>query len=223
LVAGSVRQLLTNFTKGELGPELYGRIDSPHYQAGAKRVRNFIIEKFGGLSFRPGFRFVAEADDVDTPLRYLPFQYNIEQAYVIVLGEANMRLLALGGIVLEDNLEIDALTLAADGKLTVPYHDYSVGDLVYLSGITGTTQLNGRFTRVASVIDADEFTVEISTLGMTTFVSSDGITRSGAPTPTPTPPAPTPVPPPPDPPTTGGGSGGGFGEYYGGGVPPALP
>jgi hypothetical protein len=211
LVARPVRQLLTNFTKGELAPELYGRIDSPHYRAGAKRARNFIIQKFGGLSFRPGFRFVAEADDVDTPLRYIPFQFNIEQAYVIVLGEANMRLLALGGIVLEDNLEIDALTLAADGKLTVPYHDYSVGDLVYLSGITGTTQLNGRFTRVASVVDDDNFTVDISTTDMDAFGFSDGDTRSATPTPTPTPPPPTPIPPAPTPPPTGGG-GGNYGE-----------
>lgn len=220
-----MRQTLTNFTKGEIAPELYGRIDSPHYRAGVKQARNFIIQKYGGLALRPGFRFVAEADDVETPLRYIPFQFSIEQAYVIVLGDASMRLLALGGIVLEDNLEIDALTLEADGQVTVPYHDYSVGDLLYLSGITGTTQLNGRFTRVASVIDTDNFTIEQSTVGMAAFVSSDGITRTGAPTPTPVPPPPTPTPTPPPPPTTGGGSGydeggygygdyAGYGDYY---------
>ena len=208
----------TNFTKGELAPELQARIDTSQYAAGAKRVRNFIIQRYGGLSFRPGFRLVAEVDDAAKTTRYFPFQYNMEQSYVAALEDENMRLLVGGGVVIEENIEITALTKEVNAQITVLFHDYSIGDRIYFSGIEGMTELNGQSALVASVIDVDNFTVDHDTSGYTDFISSDGSTRVGAPAapPTPEPPPTPPTPPPAPPPTTGGGgSGRDTGEFEG--------
>lgn len=204
------RQVLTNFTKGELGPELHGRIDLPQYQAGAKRVRNFIGQKYGGLSFRPGFQLVGPADDVETPIRYFPFQFSIEQAYVLPFWEASMRVLALGGMVLEDNLEILSITLEAQAIVEVAYHQYAVGETIYFNGVDGMTELNGQFVEVVEVIDDSHFRIDVDTSGFPAFVSSTGVTRGSPPSPPPPPPPPPPPSPtPPDPPDIGTGGGNG--------------
>jgi len=204
----------TNFTKGWISPELQARLDTSQYAAGAKKVVNFIIQRYGGLSFRPGFRLVGEVDDVTKNIRYIPFQYNLEQAYIMALEDQKMRLLAAGGFIAEENITITAITKAANAQVTAAFHAYSVGDRVFLRGIVGMVELNNRVATVASVIDANNFTINVNTVSYGTFISSDGTARTGAPTPPPTPPAPPPVPPaqPAPPATTGsGGSGGSIG------------
>lgn len=198
----------TNFTKGELSPELQARIDTSQYGAAAKRVRNFIIQRYGGLAFRPGFRLVAEVDDVAKITRYFPFQYNMEESYVMALEDENMRLLTGGGVVIEQNLKITAITKEVNAKVTAAYHGYSVGDRVYFTGIVGMTELNGQDAIVTLINGTNQFTIDLNTSGYTDFISSDGDVRSGAPTPPDPPEAPPPPPAPvPDPPPVTGGGG----------------
>lgn len=205
----------TNFTKGEISPELQARIDTSQYEASAKKVRNFIIQRYGGLCFRPGFRFIGEVDDPDKTVRYIPFQYNIEQAYIMALEDERMRLLTGGGFVIEDNLKITAITKEAQARVTAAFHDFDVGDRIYLNGIVGMTEMNGRSASVVAVHDANNFSIDVNSINFGTFVSSDGTARVGAPpAPPPDPPLPPTPPPLPDPPDTavGGGSGSDIGE-----------
>ena len=207
---------LTNFSKGEISPELQARIDTGQYGAGARRMRNFLIQRYGGASFRPGFRFVGEVDNPTTAVRYVPFQYNIEQAYIMAIDNQKMRLLAQGGFVVEDNLAITAITKAANALVTSAFHALLVGDRIYFSGIVGMVEINGMFGVVATVPTANTFTVNIDTTAFTTFVSSDGIIRTGPPAAPPAPPAPPAVPPaipPAAPSTDAGGSGADLGGY----------
>lgn len=200
----------TNFTKGEIAPELHARLDTTQYGAGAKKVRNFLIQRYGGLSFRPGFRYVGEANETGQVVKYVPFQFNIEQAYILSFENAQMNLLAGGGFVLEDDLLITAITKASNGKITAAYHGYATGQRIYLSGIVGMTELNGRVVKVVNVIDANNFTINVNTTAYGTFVSASGTARTGAVAPPvyePPPPTPPLLPPPPTT-TTGGGSGG---------------
>lgn len=200
----------TNFTKGEISPELQARIDTQQYGAAAKRVRNFIIQRYGGLSFRPGFRLVGEADSVEDDTKYIPFQFNIEQAYIMVLQDENMKLLANAGKVVEENLKITAITKAANAQITAALHGYVVGEKIALSGIEGMTELNGREVTVMSVVDDDNYTIDVDTTSYSTFISSDGVVRT-VPYVPPVPPAPPPAPPAqPDPPVVAGGGGSGY-------------
>ncbi len=207
----------TNFTKGWISPELQARLDTNQYAAGAKKVVNFIIQRYGGLSFRPGFRLVGEVDDVTKNIRYIPFQYNLEQAYIMAVEDQKMRLLAKGGFIAEENIKITAISKAVNAQVTAALHSYVVGERIFLSGIVGMVELNGRSATVVSVIDANNFTININTTGYTTFVSSDGTARTAsppAPPPDPTPPPPPPAEPPPPTTTDSGGSGSGIGTRY---------
>ena len=78
--------LFSNFTAGELSPLLDCRLDFAKYANGGKRVENWVIRPHGPLVRRPGTHFVAEVKDSTKKVRVLPFQFSIDQAYIIEFG-----------------------------------------------------------------------------------------------------------------------------------------
>lgn len=215
------RFTITNFSRGEFGPQLYGRVDVPHYSAGAKQLKNFIVQRYGGARFRDGFRFVAPIfeTDISKTVKLLPFVYSIDQSYVLVMRDAKMNVAALGGMVLEEDLKIVSAVYGNPTIVEVPFHAMAVGDIVYVSGNTGPAELNGRFLKIASVPDASHIGLDINSYDFAALTASTGITRIGAPVAPPAPEAP-PAPPvtAPSPPLTGGGGGtGGTGGAGGSG------
>lgn len=201
------RVALPNFSKGEIGSELYGRFDTGQYSAGLKVARNWIVQKYGGVTFRPGTRLVGKWDDPTQPERFFPFQFSIDQAYVLIFGQGFMRPVANGGFVIEQSTKITGVALGATTNLTIPYHGYSAGDRIYLSGIEGTTELNGRFVTVLTVPDDDHVTVDVDSASFGAFVSSTGTLNTAPPPAPPTPPTVPPVVEPPASPDVGGSGG----------------
>ncbi|ALC13833.1 hypothetical protein [Sphingopyxis sp. 113P3] len=202
-----------NFSRGVLSEHLHGRFDVDAYSAGLKQGTNVIILKYGGVTKRPGTRLVAEVMDGSEPTRIIPFQFSLTQTYALEMGQGYMAPCAYGGRVLEEELAITNITNAANAQITAAFHEYEVGQQVYLAGIAGTLGdfLNNRFWSVASVVDTDNFTIDADTTELSAFDTAEGgITRSEAPDPPPAPPVvPPPVEPPPLP-DVGGGGGGGF-------------
>jgi hypothetical protein len=196
-----------NFSKGEIAPALWGRFDVDAYATAVRTGRNCYVLKYGGLEKRPGTRFVAEVLDASKPLRLVPFQFSIEQAYALEMGQGYARVAAKGGLVLNEELHIAGITNEVQARLAALYHGYSVGNQIYLSGLDGGLgeELNGRIATVVAVVDADNIRIDIDTSAMPVFSgSTGGITRTGAPDPDPTDPVvPDPVEPPTPPPTTG--------------------
>jgi hypothetical protein len=82
----STRTVNRSFAGGELGPDMYGRIDDAKYMSGAALVRNFITLPQGPAQNRPGFEYV-NATKNNGIARLIPFVYNIEQTMVIELGD----------------------------------------------------------------------------------------------------------------------------------------
>lgn len=204
-----------NFSRGVLSEHLHGRFDVDAYNAGLKEGTNVIVLKYGGLTKRPGTRLVAEVIDGSEPTRIIPFQFSLTQTYALEMGQGYMSPCALGGRLVEEELAIVNITNAANAEIEAAYHDYLVGERVYLTGIEGEIGdfLNGRFWPVESVVDANKFTIAADTTGLAPFTAADGgITRVAPPTPPPPPPVVPPVVPPPPPPDYGGGGGGGFGS-----------
>lgn len=197
-----------NFSKGEISDELLGRFDVSSYSAGLKRARNVIILKYGGVTKRPGTRIVAECYAGSDGMRLLPFQYSLDQAYALEMGQGYMRPAALGGMVLHEELAITAITNAVNAKVTVAFHGYAVGDQVYFLGVEGMTEINGRVLTVESVVDENNFTVDADSSAWGVFTAATGgATRTEAPEPTAPPPTVPPVVPPPSPPPVYGGGG----------------
>lgn len=79
------------FNAGEIGPRLAARVDFAKYGHAAARVENLIPLPQGGLTRRPGTRFVATAADHDSRPKLLPFEFSTEQAYVLEAGEGRFR------------------------------------------------------------------------------------------------------------------------------------
>lgn len=82
-----LRQLKTSFTSGEIAPELLGRGDLRAYDNGAATLQNVLIHPTGGVTRRPGFYFV---DGVPSKARLIPFEFNTEQTYLMVLLDYQM-------------------------------------------------------------------------------------------------------------------------------------
>ena len=87
----AIKRTKTSFTAGELAPELLGRADLRAYENGARRLRNVVIQPTGGVSRRPGLRHVAMLPGV---ARLLPFEFNTEQTYLMVLTAGKLAVYA---------------------------------------------------------------------------------------------------------------------------------
>lgn len=83
----SVTRIKTSFTAGELAPELLGRADLRAYEAGARRLRNVVIQPTGGVARRPGLRHLAMLPGA---ARLIAFEFNTEQTYLLVLTHQRM-------------------------------------------------------------------------------------------------------------------------------------
>ncbi|QNA85149.1 hypothetical protein G4G27_14945 [Sphingomonas sp. So64.6b] len=172
-----------NFSKGEISEDLLARVDVGAYQVGLRRAHNVTILKYGGVTKRPGTRLVAEVY-ADQGVRLTPFQFSLTQTYALEMGQGYMRPAAGGGLVIEEKLTIEAITLGATTMIQAAYHEYVVGDQVYFDGIEGTTELNGRVARVLSVGDSAHFTIDVDSTGFGAFTAdNDGTTRVAAPPP----------------------------------------
>lgn len=86
-----ISTIQTNFTAGELSPLLYARTDLAKYANGAKTLVNMIAQPHGGVTRRPGTRFVAAVKDRTKPVRLAPFQFSTEQAYILEFGGGYVR------------------------------------------------------------------------------------------------------------------------------------
>lgn len=140
-----------SFSAGEIGPELYARVDQDFYNIGLKTAENVIIRQYGGASNRAGTKFVGQSKISSRKSRLIPFQFNNEQTYAIDLGHLYMRIIKDGAEVLEAAVNISGATQANPCVITANAHGYSNGDDVYITGIVGMTELNGRTFRVAGV------------------------------------------------------------------------
>ena len=75
----------TSFTSGEISPRLLGRGDLTAYENGAGKLRNVFIHPTGGVTRRPGLRYL------DTALgngRLVAFEFNTEQVYLLVFTDS---------------------------------------------------------------------------------------------------------------------------------------
>lgn len=206
------------FSKGEIAEELVARFDVASYNTALRKANNVVILKYGGVSKRPGLRLVAEVYK-DKGVRLMPFQQSLTQTYALEMGQGYMRPAAMGGMVLQDKLTVEGVTLGATTIINASYHGYVADDQVYFSQVGGCTDLNGKIARVIEVIDAHNFRIDIDSRAFGLLTGDAGGTiRTGAPAPDPTPPVVPPPAPNPTPPDIGSG-GWSAGFLWHGGTP----
>lgn len=101
----SVYTIQPSFSGGEFSPSLYSRVDVQKYGTGLKKLKNFIVHPHGGASNRGGLEFIAEAKtvfgDPSYGARLIPFEYSIDQSYVLEFGHQYIRVIKDGGLVID--------------------------------------------------------------------------------------------------------------------------
>ena len=112
-----------SFAGGIVGPELAGRAEQTKYQTGLKDALNVIVQRYGGVTNRPGSRFIAETRDGDAESRLFKFAFNAEQTYILEFGELYMRVYRDGGAVVPSAAAWSAATT------------YLIGDMASLAGV----------------------------------------------------------------------------------------
>lgn len=114
-----------SFAAGEVAPALYARTDLSKYQTGCRTLRNFLVQRHGGASNRPGTELVREVKDSSRGGRLIPWIFNDEQTYVLELGERYLRIHQDGGVLVVSGVV---------GWVTATL--YAVGDLRSIGGVT---------------------------------------------------------------------------------------
>lgn len=86
-----VVSIINSFNAGEMSPLLEGRTDISKYYSGCRTLENLYALSYGGAQRRPGTRFIAEAKNSSIACRLIPFEFSIEQAYIIEAGNLYFR------------------------------------------------------------------------------------------------------------------------------------
>ena len=157
------RVIQPSFAGGELAPSLYGRVDLGKYQVGLRRARNVFIRAHGGVANRAGFAFVGETEAFNIQPRIITFQFNPDQSYALEFGHQVMRVIRNGGFVVETGKTISGATQADPVVITATAHGFSSGDQVFIQGVGGMAELNGRTFRVSN---ATTNTFELDSIGV---------------------------------------------------------
>ncbi|MGP1257209.1 MAG: ubiquitin-activating E1 FCCH domain-containing protein [Kiloniellales bacterium] len=146
-----LKALQPSFAGGEIAPDLLARVDTAKWRVGVATALNVFVRPYGGLSTRPGLRFIAEVKDSSQPTRLIPFEFNTEQTYALEFGGGYIRFHRDTGQIVGTGTAITDITQANPAAVTAPAHGYSNGDEIFLSGVAGMTELNGRNFRITGV------------------------------------------------------------------------
>lgn len=147
--------IILSFAAGELSPLMDGRVDLEDYSAGTTHMRNFIPLLQGPARRRDGTVFVREVKDSSDRCGFLTFEFNIEQAYMLEIGDQYMRFYTDHGIVLNGTVPLELVTpwVAADlfdteGNFLL--QAVQSGDVLYITHTDGTYPAQ-KLTRTAAL------------------------------------------------------------------------
>lgn len=114
-----------SFGGGELAPALHARADQVKYTQGARQVRNWIVRRAGGVSNRPGTRYIATCKTNAASTMLLRYKSEIPGESVLIEAGSGYLRFYVNGVLQGPG------TPAAWGGAT----QYFIGDLVSSGGV----------------------------------------------------------------------------------------
>jgi hypothetical protein len=158
-----VKLIQSDLSGGEVSPTIAARSDIDAYSKSLAKCENFFVRAQGGVLNRPGLSFVAEVKNSASTTRLIEFEFNTTQTYVLETGDQYMRFITGGGVVLDTSYtktitgatQADPVVITTSGS-----HNLSNGDEVFISGVVGMAELNGRQYRVTS-LTATTFSLQL--------------------------------------------------------------
>lgn len=168
-----INALVSNFTAGEFSPRLDQRLDVEKYNNAAQEITNFLVVPHGGVKKRPGTQFVTDLVNSTDAVRLVPFEYNTEQAYVLLFGPGFIWFLRDGGIITHDPVSISNITATNPPMVVAPSHGFVEGSRVLITGVAGMSEINNRHYRAVNVTP-DNFELQGVDASSYTAYSSGG-------------------------------------------------
>lgn len=157
-----------DFSAGELSPKLLGRFDLSAYYKGARRMENFIPQVVGSAQYRNGFKYVAKTAG-NNPAFLYTFEYSDSLSFTLEFTDQKLRFFQNGGQIRETAQAITGITKANPAVVTYSGADnYTNGDPIYIEGVSGMPEVNGREFVVANV-NTGSNTFELSGINSTAY------------------------------------------------------
>jgi len=161
-----------SFAKGEIGPALYGRVDTAAYQVALRTALNMVVHTHGGIGNRGGLQFICPVKTHTAEPVLIDFQFKATDTYVLEFGNLYMRVIRNDAQVLEATKVITAITRATLAVVTTSTdHNYTNGDHVYISGIGGMVEVNNRWFQI-TVASSTTFSLKSVYDGGSTSINS---------------------------------------------------
>jgi hypothetical protein len=173
------------FSRGEVSPRMFGRVDLATWAQALRTLRNFTVNTEGSVSNRPGFGYLGNAlSNVSKASILVPFIFSTTQSYVIEIGSNTAQVFSLGAQVNSaTTVNVIGATLvffpSPDGwRVRIACgaaHGLSAGQNINISGVNGTGSLsfNGQ-RRVQEIVSPTIFTI-LAPQGNTGVYTSGGV------------------------------------------------
>lgn len=167
-----------NFNGGILGPGMYDRKDISKYASGVADAVNVFVMPQGGLENRAGTKLAGGHDTstVDGHQWLVPFEFSVEDTYMLEFSDQVMRVLKDGSYILDSSLagqSITAITDANPAQITMvnatAAANFTVGRLVYVYDPNGDHILGEQVLEVTAISSA---TISFTILDGTTVDTS---------------------------------------------------
>lgn len=146
---------LHSFQYGELSPSFTSRLDAQVYQAGAQKMRNFVLINEGGAKKRPGTKRLYQFSNTVNPanefeLRAEPFIFSDDEEYIFVFSNNKLDIFFVnpttGAATYSTSLTgstncpwttstIKEITLASSGDVTIICHISFTPKLIRRTGL----------------------------------------------------------------------------------------
>lgn len=142
----------SSFSKGEISPDLQGRVDTAMYKSALATATNCIVKASGGIVNRPGTRYINFAIDPATASRLHRFRFNTTDTYMLEFGNFKMHVIRDNAKVQETAKAVTALVQTTSTQVTINAHGYVPFDMVITNNtFVGPTRLANRTFIVAPV------------------------------------------------------------------------
>ncbi len=126
------QKMFTSFTTGEISPKLSSRIDFAKYINGCETLENYTILPQGGVTRRPGLRFVKEVKDSSKAVRVETFLFSVTDAYTLEIGENYIRFYKNQARLESGGSPVEVTTTYAEADL-FDLHFAQSADILYIA------------------------------------------------------------------------------------------
>ena len=151
-----------SFNSGEWAPQLYSRVDLEKYHSGAALLENFFVDYRGGASTRTGTQYILQAWNSVGQVRLIPFRASQSVGYILEFGWHYIRFYYDKAPILEAQINNISHVTNANPAVVSVSNNYVAGDVIYIDGVLGMTQLNGILLKVLSDSSAQVYLADLN-------------------------------------------------------------